>query len=41
MLAARNGGAWTIAMHRLAEVSIGIAVALLFAIIWLKQKKVA
>lgn len=30
----RNGPAWRIAFHRFAEVSIGIAVALLLTVVW-------
>jgi uncharacterized membrane protein YgaE (UPF0421/DUF939 family) len=34
MLVARYGDAWTIARHRFLEVSIGIAVGLIFAVVW-------
>jgi uncharacterized membrane protein YgaE (UPF0421/DUF939 family) len=34
LLLPRAGSAWRIAFHRFAEVSIGIAVALIFAIFW-------
>jgi len=30
----RTNPAWQIALHRFAEVSIGITIALLFAIVW-------
>jgi uncharacterized membrane protein YgaE (UPF0421/DUF939 family) len=34
LLIPRANPAWQVALHRFAEVSIGIAVALLFAIVW-------
>ena len=34
LLIPRTNPAWQVALHRFAEVSIGIAVALLFAIVW-------
>ena len=34
LLIPRSGPAWTIALHRFAEVSLGILVALLFAYVW-------
>jgi len=34
MLVPRTGPAWRIAFHRFAEVSIGIGVALMFALVW-------
>ena len=34
LLVPRTGPAWEMAFHRFAEVSVGIAVALLFAVIW-------
>jgi uncharacterized membrane protein YccC len=34
LLVPRTGPAWQIAFHRCAEVSIGIAVALMFAVVW-------
>lgn len=34
LLVPRTGPAWQIAFHRFAEVSIGIAVALMFAMVW-------
>ena len=34
LLVSRTGPAWQIALHRLAEVSVGIGVALLLAVVW-------
>jgi len=34
VLIPRSGPAWQVAFHRFAEVSVGIAVALLFAVVW-------
>jgi len=34
LLVPRTGPAWRIAFHRFAEVSIGIGVALMFALVW-------
>jgi uncharacterized membrane protein YgaE (UPF0421/DUF939 family) len=34
LLVPRTGPAWQIAFHRFAEVSIGIGVALILAIVW-------
>ncbi len=34
LLVPRTGPAWQIALHRFAEVSIGIAVALLLTVVW-------
>jgi len=34
LLVPRTGPAWQIAFHRFAEVSIGIGVALMFALVW-------
>ena len=34
LLLPRPGPAWIIALHRFAEVSVGIVVALLFAFVW-------
>ena len=38
MLVPRTGPAWKIALHRFAEVSIGIAVALIFTVLWPESK---
>jgi uncharacterized membrane protein YccC len=34
VLVHRTGAAWQVALHRFAEVSIGISIALFFAILW-------
>jgi uncharacterized membrane protein YccC len=34
LLVPRTGSAWQIALHRFAEVSIGIAVALFLTLVW-------
>jgi uncharacterized membrane protein YgaE (UPF0421/DUF939 family) len=34
LLVPRTGPAWQIALHRFAEVSIGIGVALMLALVW-------
>jgi uncharacterized membrane protein YccC len=34
MLVPRSGPAWIVALHRFAEVSIGIAVALMLTVVW-------
>ena len=34
LLVPRTGPAWQIALHRFAEVSIGIGVAVIFAVVW-------
>jgi uncharacterized membrane protein YccC len=34
LLVPRNAPAWQVAFHRFAEVSIGIAVALIFTLVW-------
>ena len=38
LLIPRQGPAWQTAFHRFAEVSIGIAVALIFALVWPESK---
>jgi uncharacterized membrane protein YgaE (UPF0421/DUF939 family) len=41
MLIPRTGPAWPIAFHRFAEVSIGIAVALILTAVWPEMEEVA
>jgi uncharacterized membrane protein YccC len=41
LLVPRTGPAWQVALHRFAEVSIGIAVALVFAVVWPEKDGVA
>lgn len=38
LLVPRRGPAWQIALHRFAEVCIGIAVGLMFAVVWPKRE---
>jgi len=38
MLVPRTGPAWIVALHRFAEVSIGIAVALVLTVVWPESK---
>ena len=38
LLIPRHGPAWQIALHRFAEVAIGIVVALIFALVWPEGK---
>jgi uncharacterized membrane protein YgaE (UPF0421/DUF939 family) len=41
LLVPRTGPPWQIASHRFAEVSIGIGVALLFALVWPEREVIA
>jgi hypothetical protein len=41
LLVPRTGPAWQIALHRFAEVSIGIGVALIFAWVWPEKEVTA
>jgi uncharacterized membrane protein YgaE (UPF0421/DUF939 family) len=41
LLVPRAGSAWQIGFHRFAEVSIGIGVALLLAVVWPERQAIA